>query len=87
LIKRLLTSRFSICSIYFDVKILEIERSRRMMLEHEIRTEAARERAAHLSSDWSPIAPRHGVRLTLGRWLIGAGRRLTAERPRLSLRA
>jgi len=50
-----------------------------MMLEHEIRTEAARERAAHLSSDWSPIAPRHRVRLTLGRWLIGAGRRLTAD--------
>ena len=46
------------------------------MYEHEIRTEAARERAAHLSSDWSPIAPRHRVRLTLGRWLIGAGRRL-----------
>jgi hypothetical protein len=52
-----------------------------MMLEHEIRTEAARERAAHLSSDWSPIAPRHRVRLTLGRWLIGAGRRLAAEKP------
>ena len=46
------------------------------MYEHEIRTEAARERAAYLSSDWSPIAPRHRVRLTLGRWLIGAGRRL-----------
>jgi hypothetical protein len=57
------------------------------MLEHEIRTEAARERAAHLSSDWSPILPRHRVRLTLGRWLIGAGRRLTAQSPRLSLRA
>ena len=49
------------------------------MFEHEIRTEAARERAAHLSSDWSPIAPRHRVRLTLGRWLIGAGRRLAPE--------
>ncbi len=49
------------------------------MFEHEIRTEAARERAAHLSSDWSPIAPRHRVRLTLGRWLIGAGRRLAEE--------
>ena len=53
------------------------------MLEQEIRTEAARARAARLSSDWSPIAPRHRVRLTLGRWLIGAGRRLTAE-PRAS---
>ena len=59
-----------------------------MMLEHEIRTDAARERAAHLSSDWSPVAPRHRVRLTLGRWLIGAGRRLATEpKPRLSLRA
>ena len=53
------------------------------MLEHEVRTEAARARAARLSSDWSPIPPRHRVRLTLGRWLIGAGRRLTAE-PRAS---
>lgn len=51
------------------------------MLEHEIRTDAARERAARLSSDWSPIVPRHRVRLTLGRWLIGAGRRLTADSP------
>jgi hypothetical protein len=59
------------CTISFDLKILEVERSR-PMFEHEIRTEAARERAAHLSSDWSPIAPRHRVRLTLGRWLIGA---------------
>lgn len=50
-----------------------------MIFEHEIRTDAATERAARLSSDWSPIAPRHRVRLTLGRWLIGAGRRLTAE--------
>jgi hypothetical protein len=74
------------CTISFDVKILEVERNRRMY-EHEIRTEAARERAAHLSSDWSPILPRHRVRLTLGRWLIGAGRRLTAQSPRLSLRA
>jgi hypothetical protein len=49
------------------------------MLEHEIRTDAARERAARLSSDWSPIVPRHRVRLTLGRWLIGAGRRLTSD--------
>jgi len=58
------------------------------MLEHDIRTEAARARVAYLSSDWSPIAPRHRVRLTLGRWLIGAGRRLAAEpSPRLSLRA
>jgi hypothetical protein len=49
------------------------------MLEHEIRTDAARERVARLSSDWSPIAPRRRVRLTLGRWLIGAGRRLARD--------
>jgi hypothetical protein len=50
------------------------------MIEHEIHAEAARERTARLSSDWSPIrAPRRRVRLTLGRWLIGAGRRLGAE--------
>ena len=49
------------------------------MLEHEIRTDAARERAARLSSDWSPIVPHRRVRLTLGRWLIGAGRRLARE--------
>jgi hypothetical protein len=49
------------------------------MFEHEIRADVARERAAHLSSDWSPIAPRRRVRLTLGRWLIGAGRRLAPE--------
>jgi hypothetical protein len=50
------------------------------MIEHEIHAEAARERIARLSSDWPPIPkPRRRVRLTLGRWLIGAGRRLTSE--------
>ncbi len=49
------------------------------MVEHEIRTDAVRERTVRLSSDWSPIAPRRRVRLTLGRWLIGAGRRLASE--------
>ena len=50
------------------------------MIEHEIHADAARERVARLSSDWSPVPePRRRVRLTLGRWLIGAGRRLTAE--------
>ena len=50
------------------------------MIEHEIHAEAARERIALLSSDWPPIPkPRRRVRLTLGRWLIGAGRRLTSE--------
>jgi hypothetical protein len=51
------------------------------MIQHEIHAEAARERMARLSSDWSPVpAPRRRVRLTLGRWLIGAGRRLAGER-------
>ena len=50
------------------------------MIEHEIHAEAVSERAARLSSDWSPIPkPRRRVRLTLGRWLIGAGRRLSSE--------
>ena len=50
------------------------------MIEHEIRADAVRERTARLSSDWPPIhEPRRRVRLTLGRWLIGAGRRLASE--------
>jgi hypothetical protein len=50
------------------------------MIEHEIHADAARERVARLSSDWSPVPePRRRVRLTLGRWLIGAGRRLTSD--------
>ena len=50
------------------------------MIEHEIQADAVRERTARLSSDWSPVsAPRRRVRLTLGRWLIGAGRRLSSE--------
>ena len=50
------------------------------MIEHEIHADAARERVAQLSSDWSPVPkPRRRVRLTLGRWLIGAGRRLSSE--------
>jgi hypothetical protein len=48
------------------------------MIEHEIHADAVRERIARLSSDWPPIPkPRRRVRLTLGRWLIGAGRRLS----------
>jgi len=55
------------------------------MIEHEIHADAVRERIARLSSDWPPIPkPRRRVRLTLGRWLIGAGRRLTSE-PRSAL--
>ena len=59
------------------------------MIEHEVHTAAARDRVARLSSDWSPVhGSRRRVRLTLGRWLIGAGRRLATEpKPRLSLRA
>jgi hypothetical protein len=49
------------------------------MVEHEIRADAVRERTARLSRDWSPNPPRRRVRLTLGRWLIGAGRRLAPE--------
>ena len=50
------------------------------MIEHEIHADAARERVARLSSDWSRVPkPRRRVRLTLGRWLIGAGRRLSSE--------
>ena len=48
------------------------------MIEHEIRADAARERVARLSSDWSPVPkPRRRVRLTLGRWLIASSRRLS----------
>ena len=50
------------------------------MIEHEIQADAVRERIARLSGDWPPIPkPRRRVRLTLGRWLIGAGRRLASE--------
>ena len=50
------------------------------MIEHEIHADAVRQRTARLGNDWSSIPkPRRRVRLTLGRWLIGAGRRLTSE--------
>jgi hypothetical protein len=49
------------------------------MVEHDIRAAAVRDLTARLSSDWSPVPPRRRVRLALGRWLIGAGRRLAAE--------
>jgi hypothetical protein len=49
------------------------------MYDYEFRTDAARQRAASLSRDWPSSAPRRRVRLTLGHWLIGAGRRLAAE--------
>ena len=55
------------------------------MIEHEIRADAVRERTARLSSDWYPVSkPRRRVRLTLGRWLIGAGRRSAPSRAQVS---
>jgi hypothetical protein len=49
------------------------------MIKYEIHADAVRERAARLSSDWSAIPqPRRRVRLRVGRWLIGAGRRLAS---------
>jgi hypothetical protein len=50
------------------------------MIEYEIHAEAVRQRTARLGNDWSSIPkPRRRVRLTVGRWLIAAGRRLTSE--------
>jgi len=50
------------------------------MIEYEIHADAVRDRRARLSSDWSGIPkPRRRVRLILGRWLIGAGRRLSSQ--------
>jgi hypothetical protein len=49
------------------------------MYDYEFRTDVARQRAASLSRDWPSSAPRRRVRLTLGNWLIGAGRRLATE--------
>jgi hypothetical protein len=34
---------------------------------------------ARLSRDWPSVPPRRRVRLALGHWLIGAGRRLETE--------
>jgi hypothetical protein len=46
------------------------------MYDYEFRRQFAQDRLARLSRDWSTGAPRRRVRLALGRWLIGAGRRL-----------
>jgi hypothetical protein len=46
------------------------------MYDYEFRTQFAQDRLARLSRDWPTVAPRRRVRLALGRWLIGAGRRL-----------
>jgi hypothetical protein len=48
------------------------------MYDVDFRRQFAQDRLAHLSGDWPTIAPRRRVRLALGRWLIGAGRRLEA---------
>jgi hypothetical protein len=49
------------------------------MYDYEFRTQAVRDRTTSLSRDWPPAPPRRRVRLALGRWLIGAGRRLESR--------
>lgn len=49
------------------------------MFDHEIRAQLGRERVAQLKLDWPAASPPSRIRLTLGRWLIRAGDRLTAE--------
>jgi hypothetical protein len=49
------------------------------MYDYEFRTQAVKDHTTTLSRDWSPVPPRRRVRLALGRWLIGAGRRLAPE--------
>jgi hypothetical protein len=50
------------------------------MSDYEIHADAVRQRTTRLTGDWSSIpAPRRRVRLTVGRWLIAAGRRLSSE--------
>jgi hypothetical protein len=49
------------------------------MYDYEFRTQFAQDRMARLSRDWPSVPPRRRVRLALGRWLIGAGRRLSPE--------
>ena len=51
------------------------------MYDTEFRREFARDRMTRLSGDWPTVAPRRRVRLALGRWLIGADRRLEAPTP------
>ena len=53
------------------------------MYDYEFRTQFAQDRMARLSRDWPSVAPRRRVRLALGRWLIGAGRRLEESRSAL----
>ena len=49
------------------------------MFVHQYRTQAANDHMASLSRDWPRVPSRRRVRLALGRWLIGAGRRLAPE--------
>jgi hypothetical protein len=49
------------------------------MYDVHFRREFAQDRMARLSRDWPSVPPRRRVRLALGRWLIGAGRRLAPE--------
>jgi hypothetical protein len=49
------------------------------MLDHDFREQAVADRLASLSRDWAPVPHRRSVRLALGNWLIGAGRRLAPE--------
>lgn len=55
------------------------------MYDYEFRAKFAQDRVARLSRDWPTVAPRRRVRLALGRWLIGAGRRLASEAPASAL--
>lgn len=48
------------------------------MYDVEFRRQFAKDGMARLSHDWPTVAPRRRVRLALGRWMIGAGRRLEA---------
>lgn len=49
------------------------------MYDVEFRRQFAKDGMARLSHDWPTVAPRRRVRLALGHWMIGAGRRLAPE--------
>jgi hypothetical protein len=49
------------------------------MYDVHFRREFSQDRMARLSRDWPSVPPRRRVRLALGHWLIGAGRRLSPE--------
>lgn len=49
------------------------------MFDHDFRAQAAADHVASLSRDWPRASSSRRVRLALGRWLIGAGRRLAPE--------